>query len=63
MEANGLNTQGQVETAARKTWETPRIVLERSLEVSAQGGPPGAPNGFIGPLGTSGGSGTCGNPQ
>lgn len=47
----------------RKHWEAPAIVLERSLEVSAQGGPPsgpvGAPSGFLGPLGTSGGAGTC----
>ena len=63
MEENVLNVQDQVETATRKSWEAPRIVLERSLEVSAQGGPPGAPNGFIGPLSTSGGAGTCGNPQ
>ncbi len=46
----------------RKRWEPPAIVLERSLEVSAQGGPPQpgfAPQGFLGPLGTSGGKGTC----
>lgn len=48
----------------RKRWEAPAIVLERSLEVSAQGGPPNpqgsVPGGFIGPLSLSGGSGTCG---
>lgn len=45
--------------AARKQWEAPAIVLERSLEVSAQGRPPGDPptSGFVGPLGFSGGLG------
>ncbi|MGQ9491093.1 MAG: hypothetical protein ACUVR4_05845 [Anaerolineae bacterium] len=46
----------------RKRWDAPAIVLERSLEVAAQGGPPnsdGPPSGFLGPLGTSGGSGQC----
>lgn len=47
----------------RKAWQAPAIVLERSLEVVAQDGPPkgpmAAPGGFLGPLGTSGGSGTC----
>ncbi len=50
----------------RKRWEAPAIVLERSLEVSAQGGPPqpyAPPRGFLGPLATSGGVGTCGTPQ
>ncbi len=45
----------------RRPWETPAIALERSLEASAQGGPPvppGAPS-FLGPLGTSGNSGQC----
>lgn len=61
MDANTLNVRNQMTSDGRKAWETPRIVLERSLEVSAQGGPPGgAPNGFIGPLSTSGGQGTCG---
>lgn len=53
------DTQSQ---PARKSWETPSIVLERSLEASAQGGPPvppGAPPSFLGPLGTSGDSGQC----
>lgn len=47
-------------TAARKRWEEPAIVLDRSLIVSAQDGPggaPGMPQGFVGPLTTSGGSG------
>ena len=51
---------------AKSPWEDPFITVERELEVSAQGGPPGggparpgsAP-GFLGPLGTSGGTGTC----
>jgi hypothetical protein len=49
-----------------KAWETPAVVLERSLEVAAEGVPPGdrrgarvRRNGFLGPLGTSGGSGLC----
>lgn len=48
----------------RQPWEEPRIVLERSLLVTAQEGPPGGPPqaGFIGPLGTSGNSGNCGFP-
>jgi hypothetical protein len=48
---------------SRKRWEAPAIVLERSLLVSAQDGPPqpfGAPNGLLGPLGASGDSGNCG---
>jgi hypothetical protein len=46
---------------SRKRWQAPAIVLERSLEVSAQGGgPQGVPNGgFLAPLSASGGSGTC----
>ena len=49
----------------RKVWEEPRIVLERSLEVSAQDGPPGfdptGGSGFLGPLSTSAGNNnTCG---
>ncbi len=64
MENTALNME-QVVPAGRKRWEAPCIVLERSLEVSAQGGPPtggqgGVPNGFIGPLGLSGSKGTCG---
>jgi hypothetical protein len=57
------------ESAARARWEEPRIVLERSLQVSAQGGPPGSPGrpngapmqpfGLLGPLGTSGDVGGC----
>ena len=52
--------------SARKAWAEPVILLERSLEVAAEGVPPtdrrGArerSNGFLGPLGTSGGSGLC----
>jgi hypothetical protein len=48
---------------ARQRWEAPAIVLERSLQVSAQDGPPNPvgslPNGMLGPLGTSGDSGGC----
>ncbi len=49
---------------SRKTWEAPKIVLERLLMVSAQGPNPGGPpfenpQGFIGPLNTSGGTGNC----
>jgi hypothetical protein len=62
------------EPMLRKRWEEPRIVLERSLEVTAQAGwpyappqadnqtsqgPMGAPMGFLGPLNTSGGTGRC----
>ena len=43
-----------------KAWEEPAIVLERSLEVSAQGGGPAGPSnpfsarsGFLGPLSLS----------
>lgn len=47
----------------REPWGEPAIVLERSLEVAAQGnGPSDAlnpPQGFLGPLGTSGNRGTC----
>lgn len=43
---------------ARKVWEAPRIALERSLEVSAQGSPPGFDaldkSGFLAPMNTSG---------
>jgi hypothetical protein len=53
---------GQAAVSLRKRWEEPAILLERSLEVSAEGVPPnrlGAPRGFLGPLGTSGNKGTC----
>jgi hypothetical protein len=53
-------------TTVGKTWEEPAIVLERSLEAAAEGIPPAGrraarvrSNGFLGPLGTSGGSGNC----
>ncbi len=56
---------GETTVDPRQPWEEPEIVLERLLLVSAQEGPQGGPPqpGFIGPLGTSGGSGTCGIPQ
>lgn len=62
-------TTSQTETSTtqpgRKPWQPPAIVLERSLEVSAQGGPPqgpmAGPSGFLGPLSASGGSGQCGS--
>jgi hypothetical protein len=47
---------------ARQRWDVPAIILERSLQVSAQDGPPnpmGAPDGLLGPLGTSGDIGGC----
>ena len=54
-------------TAARKRWEEPQIVLERSIFVAAQEGNPGgapipgAPKapGFVSPMSESGGSGVC----
>lgn len=69
---NTVTSNIESTVAARKRWEEPRIVLERSLLVSAQEGDPGSapipgapggPHGFLGPLGTSGGPGTCGDPQ
>ena len=50
--------------SARQRWEAPAIVLERSLEVSAQDGPPTDPNlapyGVLGPLSSSAGpTGPC----
>ncbi len=42
MDANALNARDEMISDVRKAWETPRIVLERSLEVSAQGGPQAA---------------------
>jgi hypothetical protein len=52
--------------SARKAWAEPAILLERSLEVAAEGVPPAGrrgarvrTNGFFGPLGTSGGGGIC----
>jgi hypothetical protein len=58
-----METAMTVETTVdpRRPWEEPQIVLERLLLVSAQEGPQGGPPqpGFIGPLGTSGGSGNC----
>jgi hypothetical protein len=46
---------------SRLPWEEPQVVLERLLLVSAQDGPTGGPPqpGFVGPLNTSGNSGTC----
>lgn len=43
--------------SARQRWEAPAIVLERSLEVSAQDGSPTGPDGLLGPLSTSAGGG------
>jgi hypothetical protein len=57
MESNSQDVRVEAQVSARKRWEAPSIVLERSLEVSAQGGPPsGAPSGFLGPLSASGGA-------
>ncbi len=49
-----------------KAWEEPAVVLERPLEVSAQGGGPAGPSNpfdtrsrFLGPLSASGGGGLC----
>jgi hypothetical protein len=57
MESNSHDVQAEAQVSLRKRWEVPSIVLERSLEVSAQGGPPGgAPKGFLGPLSASGGN-------
>ncbi len=51
------------DSQARKPWEEPRIVLERSLEARAQGipmdGRPPFRDGFLGPLGASGNPGGC----
>jgi hypothetical protein len=51
---------------SKLSWEDPCITLERDLEVRAQSRPPtgGAPefgplNGFLAPMGTSGGTGQC----
>ncbi len=48
---------GPIRSDTPKVWEEPAIVLERSLEAAAQGGPPsapgGAPQGYLGPLGLS----------
>lgn len=50
--------------AGRQTWLEPAIVLERSLLAAAQDPSPTrragrTRNGLLGPLNTSGGSGTC----
>ncbi len=64
MKTTTTNETDALTQPARKPWQPPAIVLERSLEVVAQDGPPkgpmGAPGGFLGPLGTSGNQGTCG---
>ncbi len=61
------NTKSEATEVLRKAWEAPRIVLERSLLVSAQEGDTGAPpipgapsgpQGFLGPLENS--QGVCG---
>jgi hypothetical protein len=63
MESEALNRESTLPEIPRRRWETPRITLERSLQVVAQQGivgpsgegPSGIPGGFLGPLGTSGG--------
>jgi len=67
--SSAIETSVESNWGMRKRWEEPKVVLERSLLVSAQEGDPGAPpvapgapvgpSGFLGPLGTSGGSGSC----
>lgn len=59
-------TEQQILAASENTrqpWQAPAIVFERSLEATAQGGPPQPPfqqvQGFLGPLGTSGNTGQC----
>lgn len=51
---------------ARKAWAEPAILLERSLEVEAEGVPPGdrrgarvRSNGILGPLSSSPSSSSC----
>lgn len=57
MEILPTHSPAAVSIKARKPWQTPSIVFERSLEVIAQGGPPQmpgqGPGGFIGPFGLS----------
>jgi hypothetical protein len=64
MTAKTIEQPTNLTLPARQRWEAPAIILERSLQVSAQDGPPnpvgGPPNGFLGPLGTSGDTGNCG---
>jgi hypothetical protein len=50
MEDNQVHAQSEAQVIERRAWDTPRIVLERSLLVSAQGTPPGVPQGFLGPF-------------
>jgi hypothetical protein len=50
MEDKKVHVQSEAQVIERKAWDAPRIVLERSLLVSAQGTPPGVPQGFLGPL-------------
>lgn len=60
MPEESSHEQPQASDSPRKPWEPPQIVLERLLMATAQqGGPPGS-QGFIGPLGVSGGN--CGFP-
>ncbi len=62
MTVTTIDHKTQPSSPTRHPWETPAIVLERSLEASAQGGPPvppGAPPSFLGPLGVSGDTGQC----
>lgn len=53
---------GKALPAARKGWEAPAIVLERTLEVAAQGSGPSNLGGFLGPLGVNApGQAGCGS--
>ncbi len=52
------------QVAGKLAWQEPAIVLERSLLAAAQDPSPArragrTRNGLLGPLNTSGGSGTC----
>lgn len=61
-----LSTLDPLTLSTKMLWEDPCMILERALEVRAQGGPPGGgppegglDRGFLGPLSASGGSGYC----
>jgi hypothetical protein len=60
MDNTTRNTPHRDGAPARKPWQEPAIIHERPLEVAAQGGPPREPwatPSYLGPLGTSGGTG------